>query len=109
MIWQLMAVENPILFFCPGLFVVALMAVFTFCKFTVWVKFASVYPLDLFILLTRRFNYINTANSYDLIFLINWSSRFLKEKINFFLKPDCDQQAIHQGYEPLVPHPYFLL
>lgn len=86
-IWQLMAADNPLLLFCPGLFVVALMAAFTFWKLTVGVKVACFHPLNLFVLLNRRFDYIN---NYWLDFIINWPSKLLKEQINFFLKPDHD-------------------
>lgn len=59
-----MAIENPLLLFCPGLFAVALMAAFKFGELTVQVKFASLHPLKLFVLLNRRLSYINNTNNY---------------------------------------------
>lgn len=101
-IWHLITVENPLLLFCPGLFLVALMIAFTFPKLTIGVKFASLHPLNIFVLLNRRFNYIN---NYWLDFIISWCSKLLKEQINFFLKPGHD--LIVNKQSPVVLSLYY--
>lgn len=101
-IWHLITVENPLLFFCPGLFLVALMTAFTFSKLTIGVKFASLHPLNTSVVLSRRFNHIN---NYWLDFIISWCSKLLKEQINFFLKPGHDLTVNKQS--PVVMSLYY--
>lgn len=87
----------------PWLMCGGYMAALTLWKLTVQVKFASLHPMKLLVLLEKRINCINTINNYQFDFIINWSSKLLKGQISFFLKLDYGLVVNKQSTVVMIP------